>query len=109
MDPTRRLLQRLQRVSWRDLLLALLPISLGLAAATWAVLHFVRPAPPEAIVISTGPEGSSFQRAAERYQKAFERHGVEVVLRPSNGSLENLTRLSDPQGDAEVGLVQVGV
>jgi TRAP-type uncharacterized transport system substrate-binding protein len=97
------------RVSWRDLLRALLPLALALAATTWAVLRFVRPAPPPVITISTGPEGSSFQRAAERYAKAFERNGVTLRLRPSNGSLENLGRLSDPQGDVEVGFVQAGV
>lgn len=87
----------------------LLPAALVLVVATWALLHFVRPAAPRTITISTGPEGSSFQRAAERYQKAFARNGVAVKLRPSNGSLENLRRLADPRGDVEVGFVQVGV
>jgi TRAP-type uncharacterized transport system substrate-binding protein len=105
----RRRWTRLLRLSWRDLLLALLPLALVLAAAIWAVLHFVRPAAPSAITISTGPDGSSFQRAAERYAKAFEKNGVTLRLRPSNGSLENLRRLADPGGDVDVGFVQVGV
>jgi TRAP-type uncharacterized transport system substrate-binding protein len=100
---------RFLRVSWRDALLTVLPLSLVLAAATWALLHFVRPAPPSVMTISTGPEGSSFQRAAERYAKAFARNGVTLRLRPSNGSLENLRRLADPAGDVDVGFVQVGV
>jgi TRAP-type uncharacterized transport system substrate-binding protein len=73
------------------------------------VLHFVRPAAPRTITISTGPEGSTFQRSAERYAKAFARNGVTLRLRPSNGSLENLRRLADPAGDVDVGFVQVGV
>jgi TRAP-type uncharacterized transport system substrate-binding protein len=100
---------RLLRISGRDLLVTLLPISVALAAATWAVLHFVRPAAPSAITISTGPDGSSFQRAAERYAKAFARNGVTLKPKPSNGSLENLRRLADPNGDVDVGFVQVGV
>ncbi len=100
---------RFLRASWRDLLLMVLPLALVLAAATWAVLHFVRPAAPSAITISTGPEGSSFQRAAERYAKTFAKNGVTLRLRPSNGSLENLRRLSDPAGDVDVAFVQVGV
>ncbi len=96
-------------VSWRDLLVALMPLSLLAAAVVWAVLAFVRPAPPSAIAISTGPEGSSFQRAAERYAKAFARNGVALRLRPSHGSLENLRRLADPASDVELGFVQVGV
>jgi TRAP transporter TAXI family solute receptor len=111
MDTTRaqRLRTRLLRLSWRDLLLVLVPLSLALAVATWAVLHFVRPAAPSVVTISTGPEGSTFQRSAERYAKAFERNGVTLRLRPSNGSLENLRRLADPAGEVDVGFVQVGV
>ncbi|WP_242344138.1 TAXI family TRAP transporter solute-binding subunit [Anaeromyxobacter terrae] len=105
--PRRR--ARFLRVSWRDLLVTVLPAALLLAAATWAVLHFVRPAAPSTITISTGPDGSSFQRAAERYAQAFARNGVTLKVRPSNGSLENLRRLADPKSDVDVGFVQVGV
>ena len=105
----RRSRMRFRRVSWRDLLLVLLPLALLLGAAAWAVLRFVRPAAPSTITISTGPDGSSFQRAAERYAKAFAKNGVTLRLRPSNGSLENLWRLADPAGDVDVGFVQVGV
>lgn len=112
MDPSsrsRRAVARLLRASARDLLLAVVPVALALGVAIWAVLHFVRPAAPKVVTISTGPEGSSFQRAAERYAKAFERNGVKLRLRPSAGSLENLRRLADPAGDVDVGFVQVGV
>jgi TRAP-type uncharacterized transport system substrate-binding protein len=113
MDPSvprrRRALARLLRASARDLLLALLPLTFALGLAIWAVLHFVRPAAPKVLTISTGPDGSSFQRAAERYTRAFERNGVKLRLRPSAGSLENLRRLADPAGDVDVGFVQVGV
>jgi TRAP-type uncharacterized transport system substrate-binding protein len=100
---------RLLHFSKRELVVTLVPLSLVLAIAIWAVLHLIRPAAPSVVTISTGPEGSSFQRAAERYAKAFAKNGVTLRLRPSNGSLENLTRLSDPSGDVDVGFVQVGV
>jgi len=106
---TQRRLTRFLRASWRDLFITLLPLSIVLATATWAVLHFVRPAAPSSITISTGPEGSSFQRSAERYVEAFARSGVTLRLVPSNGSLENLRRLAAPAGDVDVGFVQVGV
>jgi TRAP-type uncharacterized transport system substrate-binding protein len=105
---TRRLLSRLLRLSWRDLLVTVLPVSLVLAAATWAVLHFVRPAAPSEITISTGPKGSSFQSAAERYAKAFAKNGVTLRLKPSNGSLENLRRLADPASEVGVKLPDLG-
>jgi TRAP-type uncharacterized transport system substrate-binding protein len=106
---TMRPLDRFLRLSGRDLLVTLLPAVLALVVATWALLHFVRPGAPRTITISTGPEGSSFQRAAERYQKAFAKNGVTLRLRPSNGSLENLRRLADPKDDVDVAFVQVGV
>lgn len=108
-SPTMRRLERLLQLSWRDLFVTLLPAVLVLAFATWALLHFVRPAAPRTLTISTGPDASSFQRAAERYQKAFARNGVTLRLRPSNGSLENLRRIADPKSDVDVGFVQVGV
>jgi TRAP-type uncharacterized transport system substrate-binding protein len=98
-----------RRLSWRDLLLALVPIVLLLAAATWAFLRFVRPAPPSELTITTGPADSAFFRVAQRYVKSFERNGVKVRLLPSNGSLDNLRRLADPKGEPDVGFVQVGV
>jgi TRAP-type uncharacterized transport system substrate-binding protein len=111
MDPvqTRRPRARLLRASRRDLLVTAVPIALLVLGATWAFLRFVRPAPPKVIAISTGPDGSTFQRAAERYAKAFAKNGVTLKLVPSNGSLENLRRLSDPRREVEVGFVQVGV
>lgn len=112
MDPvprSRRALARLLRASARDLLVAVLPLTFLLAAAIWAVLHFVRPAPPKVVTISTGPDGSTFQRFAERYAKVFARNGVTLRLRSSAGSLDNLRRLSDPAGEVDVGFVQVGV
>jgi TRAP transporter TAXI family solute receptor len=111
MEPTPMLRRRTRvlHVSWRDLFVTLLPISLLLAAMIWAVLHFVRPGAPKTITISTGREGSSLQRVAERYAQAFAKNGVTLRLLPSNGSLENLRRLADPAGQVDVGFVQVGV
>lgn len=105
----RRLLARLARGSWRGAATAAAAGLALLAAAAWSALHLLRPAPPRVITITTGPDGSSFQRAAERYAKAFQAAGVTLRLRPSHGSLENLERLADPAGDVEVGFVQVGV
>ncbi len=106
---TRRALREELPPSWRDLLVALLPVTLLAAAVIWAILHFVRPAPPKVITLSSGPEGSSFDRAAERYAKAFARNGVTLRVKRSNGSLENLRRLADPASDVDAGFVQVGV
>jgi TRAP-type uncharacterized transport system substrate-binding protein len=94
--------------SWRDLLLALVPLVLLLGLAAWAFLRFVRPAPPPVLTIAAGPAESGFYRAAQRYVKPFERAGVRVKLVATNGSLDDLRSVADPEG-ADVGFVQVGV
>lgn len=100
---------KMPKILWRDLLQSVAPAVLIAAVAIGLALHFVRPAPPRSLVISGGPEGSSFHRNAERYQKILERNGISLEVRSSSGSLENLDRLADPQSGVDVAFVQGGV
>jgi NMT1 family protein len=100
---------RIPRISWRDLTVTLGPFVLLVIVAFWLALHFVKPAPPDTIVISAGPEGSVFQVYAQRYTKVLAREGVKLKILPSQGSLENLKRLSDPGSGVDVGFVQGGI
>jgi NMT1 family protein len=97
------------RVSWRDLALTLGPFVLLVLAAFWFAFHFVRPAPPDTVIITSGPEGSQFQASAERYSKILARQGVTLRILPSQGSLDNLKRLSDPNFEVDIGFVQGGL
>lgn len=97
------------RVSWRDLAAALWPVLLITVIAIWVAFRFVRPAPPDTIVITSGIEGSSFSTAAEKYKKILARNGVKLEVLPSAGALDNLTRLRDPQFRVDVGFVQGGL
>jgi TRAP-type uncharacterized transport system substrate-binding protein len=96
-------------VSWRDLAMTLGPYLLLVAVAFWIAYRFVRPAPPDTIVITSGPAGSLFQTTAEKYRKILSREGVTLRILPSGGSFENIKRLSDPKVDVDVGLVQGGL
>ena len=100
---------RIQRISWRDLTSSLGVVLLLSALSIWVALHFVRPAPPDTITIASGPEGSSLWNYAERYRKILARNGVKLKIRPSEGTLDNLKRLSDPKSDVEIGFVQGGL
>jgi len=75
----------------------------------FAVLWFVDSAPPDTITLIGGPEGSMFQRTAEKYEKILARNGVKLKVIPSQGSLENLAHLSDPSVKLDVGFVQGGL
>jgi len=100
---------RIGRISWRDLALTLGPFLVISLAAIWIALRFVQPAPPDTIVMTSGPEGSTFHRYAERYRKILARNGVNLEILSSRGSLQNLERLSDPAFRVDIGFVQGGL
>jgi len=90
-----------------------LPISLGLLlllsliAATLAFV-FLRSAPPTTLTLTSGPKGSSFWNVADQYRKILARDGVTLKILPSQGSRDNLARLSDARQDIDVGFVVGG-
>ncbi|MGQ0698906.1 MAG: TAXI family TRAP transporter solute-binding subunit [Panacagrimonas sp.] len=113
--PRRTLLSRLPKIPkipkilWRDLAQSVAPVLLIGVVAIALAMHYVRPAPPSTLVITTGPEGSTFHRNAERYKKIIESNGITLEIRTSGGSLENLDRLTDPDSGVDIGFVQGGV
>lgn len=104
-----RLTTRFTGVSWRDLALTLGPILLITFLAIWLAFRFVRPAPPDTIVLTSGADGSIFRANAEKYRAILARNGVKLEILPSQGSLENLRRLTDRSSRVDVGFVQGGV
>ena len=97
------------QVSWRDFIAAVLPLLLITLLALWAGFKFIRPAPPDTIIITGGAKGSSFANAAEKYRAILERNGVKLQILESEGSLDNLRRLRDPAFKVDVGFVQGGL
>jgi len=100
---------RFTGVSWRDLAFSLGPV-VGLVLITvWILVRYIHPAPPDTIIMTSGPDGSSFRINADRYAKILARNHVKLVVLPSQGSLENLKRLKDPAFKVDIGFVQGGV
>ena len=97
------------QISWRDFIAAVLPLLLITLLAVWAGFKFIRPAPPDTIIITGGAKGSSFANAAEKYRAILERNGVKLQILESEGSLDNLRRLRDPAFKVDVGFVQGGL
>jgi TRAP transporter TAXI family solute receptor len=104
----KRLLRRMIRMTLRDLLVIGLPMLAVICAAFWFTYQFVRPAPPDHLVITTGGPEGSFQRTAARYKDVFTRNGIVLEMKTSKGVLENLDRLLDPKQAVDVGFVQGG-
>ena len=104
-----RLLLRVTRISWRDLIATAIPVVLVSVAAIAVAYHFVQPAPPTTIAITTGPKGSTYASIAERYRPILAHNGIKLETLPSEGSLDNLRRLTDPKVRVDAGFVQGGV
>jgi TRAP-type uncharacterized transport system substrate-binding protein len=73
------------------------------------IFLFFHLAPPNAIIMTSGPKGSMFERSAEKYAKILKQNGVTLKIIPSEGSVDNVKRLADPFSKADVGFVQGGV
>lgn len=94
--------------SRRDLLIVAVPLLLILAAGFWAASRFIRPAPPDTLVLTTGAEGGAYQRFSALYADILARYGVKLIEKPSAGSLENLDRLRDSGMAVDAGFFQGG-
>jgi hypothetical protein len=89
--------------------IALSAIALLGLVTIFAVFWFFHSAPPHTIIITSGPEGSIFRATADKYSKILARNGMKLKILPSEGSQENLKRLTDPSFRVDIGFVQGGV
>ncbi len=87
-------------------LCAIILIVFVMIAAVYWSFHV---APPKVITITSGPVDSIFYRNAQKYQKILARSGITLKILPSEGTLENLKRLSNPSFRTDIGFVQGGV
>ena len=75
----------------------------------FAVFWFIYSAPPRVITITSGPTGSAFARYASAYSAVLAKRGMKLNIESSQGSLDNLERLTHPADRVEVGFVQGGL
>lgn len=94
-------------MSWR---LASGTIFFVIAVLGLAVFWSVRSAPPKSLIITSGPPGSIFETTAVRYSNyLWTNVHIRLNILPSEGSLQNLKRLSNPRFKVDVGFVQGGI
>ena len=99
----RRIIKRLASRSWSPAFILSLSISL---VTLLLIYQFVRPIPPDTLIMTTGMEGGSFVVFAERYRQVLARDGIQVELLPSSGVVENLRLLSDESQKIDASFVQ---
>jgi TRAP-type uncharacterized transport system substrate-binding protein len=94
--------------SVREFLLAASPFVLIGALLLWVAYELLDPTPPKRVVLATGPVQSAFSEFGRAYAKALARHGIEVELRTTEGSGENLRLLRDESQNVDLAFVQGG-
>lgn len=75
----------------------------------WLFEILVQPAPPRSVAMSTGPVDGAYHTFALRYRAHLARYGVDLILKQSSGSMENLERLRERRDGVQVALVQGGI
>jgi TRAP-type uncharacterized transport system substrate-binding protein len=103
-----RVLAKLTALFGRGMVVSVsIVLFIGLVASA-AIFLFLNSAAPTSITIASGPPGSSFQRNAEKYKSILARAGVTLKILPSEGSVDNLKKLSNPKVAVDVGFVLGG-
>lgn len=82
------------------------PVLLLVMMAFVVAFQFIKPAPPSRVVMATGAPGGAYQAYGERYRELLAKQGIDLVLRNTAGSSENLTLLD--RGEVDVAFVQGG-
>jgi TRAP-type uncharacterized transport system substrate-binding protein len=73
------------------------------------ILSYFIPAPPTSVTIGTAFKGASFEYYGRLYRDEFARANVKLELRETNGAVENLRLLQDPDSGVQIGFVTGGV
>ncbi len=71
--------------------------------------QFVRPAPPDRIVMATGHKDGAYFAYGQAYAGRFHKEGFELVLRQTAGSVDNLRLLTDETAEVPVAFMQGGI
>ena len=99
------------RMAWlyqRKRLLIQLPVA-AIATVTMALLWlFVYPMPPDYLSITSAGKDGAYHRMAQRYAEVFASYGVQLDVLVSEGSQENIERLSSVPAASDLALMQGG-
>ena len=84
---------RLFLLSIRDLIASAGPVIFLVIGLLVAAYWWLQPQPPKQVTLATGPAGSANAEFGKRYAAALKTDGIEVVLKPTDGSQDNLQLL----------------
>jgi len=99
--------RRLRTIWSRDALIVAVPVIALVAVTFWIAFQYVKPAPPDSLVMATGDPNGAYAKYGEKYRENLARYGVTLELRPTHGAAENFALLRD--GRVDVAFVQGGI
>jgi TRAP-type uncharacterized transport system substrate-binding protein len=97
------------RSAFREIFFIALPVLAIVVAAFWFAAQHIAPAPPKTLIIATASKGSPYYEVAQRYRSLLAANGVNLVVRETGGSMENLKLISDPPSNVSAAFLQGGV
>lgn len=103
-----RMMAKLNAIFGQGQIVSISVILVIAVAVGMVVFMFVNFAAPNTITIASGPNGSVFRSNAEKYKKILAREGVTLNILPSEGSMDNFKKLSNPKVAVDVGFVLGG-
>ena len=80
------------------------------AIAGFVMLFFFwGPVPSKKIVIATGATSGLYYHLGKKFQRVLAKEGIELEVRETAGTMENLALLNDPKSDVSLAFAQGGV
>ena len=89
--------------------LALAAAFIFLLTIIFAVLWILVPPPPKSIEMATGFHTGLYYQFGERLKAELSKDSVDLQVRSTGGTLDNLKLLNDPQSGVDFAMVQGGV
>lgn len=71
--------------------------------------QFIKPAPPRQISMATGAQDGAYYHYGKRYQAILAREGIDLELIQTQGSVDNLELMLQPDSRVDLALIQGGV
>jgi TRAP-type uncharacterized transport system substrate-binding protein len=94
--------------SRRQILKGLASAAAIVSIVSLALVYFI-PAPPSTVTMATAFKGSSFEYYGQRYREIFARSRVQLKLRETDGALENVNLLNEPNSGVQIAFAYGGV
>lgn len=99
---------RISSLPPREILLYALALAVLTVTAFWLLFHYIRPAPPLTVTLATGAPGGAYEYFGDKYRQALAKFGVELILQPTSGAVENLRRIKTEPG-IDLAFIQGGI